>query len=360
MPVFAPQLEEQQQTRRDERGSPLRFLHQVNYILAELTGYVNIADNERGIERGCYDVDEIWYSDRLISEDVTERLKSTVSLLENVLKRRKTGARVRTDRFSISSIPRCFASSGRTHACLTEKPRVLANFLPVAFPTFGKEAEWSISSAFCWLPSDFSVSLEGSGKLASPYINNIHPAKHQALYRIIEEMNGDVRPRVTDSVWGEDGPDGKPDCEEYVEELGEDEEAIAEEEWYNSKKILLETASWSRPYLEFRCAEGPSNASSSLSIFTSLLNTLNTMVVVGTLKAEWASEALQESRRDNGSHLSHLPQELAYLIKERLPTSVTTLKEAEKYRLALMQERTVFVQTHLDIAYNVWFNMCEH
>ncbi|KAJ6567028.1 hypothetical protein B0H19DRAFT_1258190 [Mycena capillaripes] len=76
--------------------------------------------------------------------------------------------------------------------------------------------------------------------------------------------------------------------------------------------------------------------------------------------AAWVSEALQESRSNAGSRLSRLPQELVNLIKEWLPNTLMTLKEAEEYRRALMKERTVFVQTHLDTAYGVLFNMCEH
>jgi hypothetical protein len=38
------------------------------------------------------------------------------------------------------------------------------------------------------MPSDFSVLADGSVKLVSPYINNLHPMKHQALYSTIEDI----------------------------------------------------------------------------------------------------------------------------------------------------------------------------
>jgi hypothetical protein len=81
---------------------------------------------------------------------------------------------------------------------------------------------------------------------------------------------------------------------------------------------------------------------------------------VAPQQAEWAAEALQASLAADDSIFSRLPQELADLIKERLPNTVMTFKEAEAYRLALMKERTVFVKKHSDTAYGVQFNMCEH
>jgi hypothetical protein len=46
-----------------------------------------------------------------------------------------------------------------------------------------------VSDSFCWLPSDFSVdSTDGLVKLVSPYINNLHPTKHKALYSVIETV----------------------------------------------------------------------------------------------------------------------------------------------------------------------------
>jgi len=82
--------------------------------------------------------------------------------------------------------------------------------------------------------------------------------------------------------------------------------------------------------------------------------------VVPPQQAEWASKALQESHQDSGSRVSHLPQEVVNLVKGRLPTTFMTLKEAEEYRLALMDERTVFVQEYEDTACGVQINMCEH
>lgn len=44
------------------------------------------------------------------------------------------------------------------------------------------------SKKFQWLPSDFSVELDGKVTLISPYINNVHPARHKDLYSVIPEI----------------------------------------------------------------------------------------------------------------------------------------------------------------------------
>ena len=45
-----------------------------------------------------------------------------------------------------------------------------------------------VSRRFQFLPSDFSVDVDGKVTLISPYINNIHPTRHKELYSIIPEI----------------------------------------------------------------------------------------------------------------------------------------------------------------------------
>ncbi|KAJ6632478.1 hypothetical protein B0H10DRAFT_1977475 [Mycena sp. CBHHK59/15] len=160
----------------------------IDYVLAELDGYAKIADNEKGIERGCYDA--IWYSDRLISDEVTQRLKSAASALENVPEEEKDWHPGSNGQVLDLVHPSLYCIVyGRTHAHLPDKPRTQDNFLPVVFSTLRDDIKkWMCSEAFCWLPSDFAVDENGSVTLLSPYINNLHPARHQPLYRIIEDV----------------------------------------------------------------------------------------------------------------------------------------------------------------------------
>ncbi|KAJ6548599.1 hypothetical protein B0H19DRAFT_1221043 [Mycena capillaripes] len=269
-------LDQQRPLEYDERMTE----KMVDYVLAELAGYAKIADNIRGIERGCFDA--IWYSDRLISDDVTERLKSAVSVLENVPDSKRDWHPGSSEQVLDLVHPSLYCIVyDRTHAYDPHKPRVPANFLRVV-PTLGddddddSQPDWSISSAFCWLPSDFFVGLDGSVKLVSPYINNLHPEKHQALYRVIEEIlsgfipmfdrvlgdNDNDNPLACDGqrleaeqcIWGDEGPEGGPTYEEYLEELvlGEGKEPPDEDEFYDfirdewkqSKKILPEAVTY--------------------------------------------------------------------------------------------------------------------
>ena len=45
-----------------------------------------------------------------------------------------------------------------------------------------------VSKRFQWLPSDFSVEGDGMVSLTSPYINNIHPTRHNELYSVIPKI----------------------------------------------------------------------------------------------------------------------------------------------------------------------------
>ncbi|KAJ7119641.1 hypothetical protein C8R44DRAFT_672496 [Mycena epipterygia] len=160
----------------------------VDYVLAELEDHRKIADNEKGIERGCFDA--IWYSDRLLPNEVLERLKKAADALENVPDAEKDwhpGSNGQVLDLVHPSL--CCVVYGRTHAYLPGKPRIASNFLPVHAPKpKAHQGGWT-SQDFCWMPSDFAVdSQNGSVKLLSPYINNLHPALHQPLYRVIEEV----------------------------------------------------------------------------------------------------------------------------------------------------------------------------
>ncbi|KAJ7688951.1 hypothetical protein B0H17DRAFT_1331910 [Mycena rosella] len=161
----------------------------IDYILAELAGYAKIADNEKGIERGCFDA--IWYSDRLVPTDVAQRLKTAALALEDVPEDQQDWHPGSNGQVLDLVHPSLYCVVyGRTHAYLPGKPRIPSNFLPVQAPPCPQRylEKWT-SANFSWMPSDFTVDRrDGSVKLASPYINNLHPGLHQPLYRVIEEV----------------------------------------------------------------------------------------------------------------------------------------------------------------------------
>ncbi|KAJ6524427.1 hypothetical protein DFH09DRAFT_1329481 [Mycena vulgaris] len=166
----------------------------VDYVLEELAGYVKITDDELGIERGCFDA--IWYSDRLISDGIAQRLKTAVRVLEDVPENQKDWHPGSNGQVLDLVHPSLYCIVyGRSNGYLPEHPRIQSNLLPIVAPPLGKHQHpWSRSEAFCWMPSDFAVLADGSVKLLSPYINNLHPTKHEPLYRIIEEVLGGFIP----------------------------------------------------------------------------------------------------------------------------------------------------------------------
>ncbi|KAJ6558159.1 hypothetical protein B0H19DRAFT_1150150 [Mycena capillaripes] len=474
----------------------------IDYVLAELDGYAKIADDERGIERGCFEA--IWYSDRLIPNDVLQRLKSVASKLEDVPDDQKDWHPGSNKQVLDLVHPSLYCVVyGRTHAYLPGKPRVAANFLPVHPPVFESSADsrWT-SQDFSWLPSEFTVDSNGSVQLASAYINNLHPVLHQPLYRVIEEVItafipmfervlGDVN-RENDRIpfsdtqrlgpisciWGPQGqpypeddpasdededafnekflatiPKILPEAKNYIGQLDDafmpvslrgrniqciiklanihltpeqpeyeggswhvegminesiaasgiyyyDEENITESELsfrvpvgepeYHEQddkdcmRLLYDMVrnsncvqdigamltkagralSW--PNLFQHCVSSFELADTSkpghrkiLAIF--LVDPTKDPIVSATdippQQAEWASAAFEEACT---ASVGDLPRELRDLVKDHFPTTVMTLKEAEGYRLKLMEERTAFVEDHTEEAYGLKFNMCEH
>ena len=73
---------------------------------------------------------------------------------------------------------------GRTMGKLpgSDTPTILAP------PKLGDADPKFMSRRFQFLPSDFSVDGDGKVTLISPYINNIHPARHKELYSVIPEI----------------------------------------------------------------------------------------------------------------------------------------------------------------------------
>ncbi|KAF7361394.1 hypothetical protein MSAN_01172500 [Mycena sanguinolenta] len=173
----------QQQASKNASEEACLTEKMVDYVLAELDGYAKIADNERGIERACFEA--IWHSDRLISNDLLENLKSAAKTLEDVPEGGKDWHPGSNNQVLDLVHPSLYCVVyGRTHAYLPNKPRIATNYAPVQAP---EPSKWA-SPNFSWLPSDFTVDGTGSVKLASPYINNLHPVLHRPTYDIIEQV----------------------------------------------------------------------------------------------------------------------------------------------------------------------------
>ncbi|KAJ7771992.1 hypothetical protein DFH07DRAFT_913748 [Mycena maculata] len=161
----------------------------INYVLTELEGYLNIADQDTGIERGCFDA--VWYSDKPIPLQLSDALKSAVAKLEAGAKDWHPGSDEQVLDLVHPSL-HCVVY-GRTRAFLPDSPRIEDNLLVVGPPAGGtSDSDWTreftLSQRFAWLPSDFTVREDGSVRLVSPYINNLHPVLHKSMYHVIESL----------------------------------------------------------------------------------------------------------------------------------------------------------------------------
>ncbi|KAF7291522.1 hypothetical protein MKEN_01486800 [Mycena kentingensis (nom. inval.)] len=181
----------------------------IDYVFAELEGYIKIADNEKCIERAAFE--GIWHSDKLFSPEYAERLRTAVRVLEDVPDDKKDWHPGSNGQVLDLIHPSLYCVVyNRTHAYLPGKPRISENFLPVEAPKLDAYSDQWVSNEFCWMPSDFAVDENGVVKLVSPYINNLHPKQHQSLYPIIEEAIAGFVPmweRVLGDVNRENGKD---------------------------------------------------------------------------------------------------------------------------------------------------------
>ncbi|KAJ6583180.1 hypothetical protein B0H10DRAFT_2097775 [Mycena sp. CBHHK59/15] len=166
-------LDQQAALPLEEKMTP----NMINYVLTELAGYSRLSDMGRGIESGCFDA--IWYSDRLVPTDVSNHLRCPEDLKD--WHPGSNGQVLDLVHPSLYCI-----SYNRTH-CLGPSNLGFTALQPPEYD--GDRAEKCLSTKFCWLPSDFAVdAVDGSVKLVSSYINNLHPVKQKFLYGVIESV----------------------------------------------------------------------------------------------------------------------------------------------------------------------------
>ncbi|KAJ7213212.1 hypothetical protein B0H12DRAFT_1194877 [Mycena haematopus] len=199
-------LHQQDGLKVEQKLSP----NMINYVLTELVGYARLSDPVTGIECGPFDA--IWYSDRLISSEVSDRLRAAVVELENAPDDLKDWHPRSNGQVLDLVHPSLYCIVyGRTRYSDFTKPTPPPLFEPPNVDHWVMDQVrqlTSISESFCWLPSDFSIdATDGSVKLVSSYINNLHPTKHKAMYPIIESVLSSFIPlfeRVLSQINGQD------------------------------------------------------------------------------------------------------------------------------------------------------------
>jgi hypothetical protein len=165
---------------------------QIDYVLAELEYYDAIRENS--IEMSS--VDGVWQSDYLITNELKQSLIECVRVLEDVP---ELDWHPGTNNQILDLVhPSLFCLVYGETKILNKKERIVSlentltnldNDGEIIYADLGDEKypDYTMSSSYQWLPSEFKVSNEGQVKIES-YINNLIPTQHEKLYKVIEEI----------------------------------------------------------------------------------------------------------------------------------------------------------------------------
>ncbi|KAJ6589999.1 hypothetical protein DFH09DRAFT_1307454 [Mycena vulgaris] len=148
----------------------------INYIVMELEGYEKISDQDTGIQRGCFDA--IWYSDMLISNDLSEAFKSAAAQLDNGEKdwhRNSDGLVLDLVHPSLYCVV-----YGRTRAFLPDTLRTESNLLVVGPPARG--------TSDLDFTQEFTLSQKRQRAARFVVYQQLEPVLHKPLYPINEEI----------------------------------------------------------------------------------------------------------------------------------------------------------------------------
>ncbi|WP_448317730.1 DUF4246 domain-containing protein [Streptomyces sp. CO7] len=162
----------------------------IRYVLAELAHYAELRDGRTGIEVSA--VDGVWKSDSLVEDELRDRLREAVRVLEEVPEEDKDWHPGSDGQVLDLVHPSLFClvrdvSGGPERAW--EKPRNGPSYSYYGSTRPGYE----FSDRFQWLPTDVAVGDDGDVTFRS-YVNNVHPEKHWELADVLPELFARVRP----------------------------------------------------------------------------------------------------------------------------------------------------------------------
>ncbi|KAG8955293.1 hypothetical protein FRC00_005430, partial [Tulasnella sp. 408] len=232
---------------------------EVDYVLNELAGYEKMRDDATGVQQSCFS--RIYESDILIPDELRDRLKEAVKVLENVPDAEKdwhprSDGQV-LDLVHPSLYPIVYGRTLRYPEGVKPEERKIEEFQPIVAPdsSITPGEDWSFSRKFAWLSTDFKITEDGSSAKAVSYINNLHPS-HTELYSVIEALvarfsflfdrvltdlicyNESFHPRIND---GYDFKDDNPDKPEQEEDEDDEVYEARVDSWNMQRPIDLPT-----------------------------------------------------------------------------------------------------------------------
>ncbi|GGW98662.1 hypothetical protein GCM10010297_20580 [Streptomyces malachitofuscus] len=154
---------------------------QVRYVLAELVHYAALRDGRTGVEVSA--VDGVWQSDTLIDDELRDRLREAVRVLEEVPEAEQDW-HPGSDGLVLDLVhPSLFCLVREVSGAPERAWRNPTNHY----------SKYEFSERFQWLPTDVDVSDDGDVAFRS-YVNNVHPEKHGALASVLPEVFARFRP----------------------------------------------------------------------------------------------------------------------------------------------------------------------
>ncbi|KAJ2696758.1 hypothetical protein H4218_004389 [Coemansia sp. IMI 209128] len=243
------------------------------YVLDELAYYASLSPLDSKV--GLSAADGVWLADMLIDAETTTKLKKYATILEGVpdyLKdwypndrsrllnlidpslypldytRSKLCLQTSTSpqaALGIDNVGDIPGSLDRWHQALDAAKHGDSDYY---MPVGAKRCGSYFSDRFCWLPSEFRVDDAGAVTIES-YINNLHPAKHAALYAITADVFSKFLPLleqvVTDLVHPRQ-PRVKPDPSKYYVS----DEPFPSDGYYSDVKLWKGRATFVHPQPE--------------------------------------------------------------------------------------------------------------
>jgi hypothetical protein len=160
--------------------------------MEELEAYAELREDETGFE-ASFDImwqydrliglpqpgsyEKIWKSDHLIPPTLKSALMRAAEPLESVPDSEKDWHPGSNDQVlnlvHPSLYPIVYSRSILTSGSTVDPPDVTDEFT---------------SKRFQWMPSNFKVDIDGTARLVSPYINNLHPQDHAELVGVIAQI----------------------------------------------------------------------------------------------------------------------------------------------------------------------------
>ncbi|KIO24287.1 hypothetical protein M407DRAFT_26303 [Tulasnella calospora MUT 4182] len=343
------------------RGDKLKEA-EVEWVLEELEDYAKMRDETTGIQPSCHI--RIWESDELVSQDLYSRLRSAVSVFENVPEEEKDW-----------------------------HPRSNNQVLDLVHPSlfcavYGRTQFWDTSNGGRELKLlDTPDGENGSPARALGYINNVHPQKHKDLITAIEYLVGrfsllwdkvltDIhskhdfrdlgRAKVSGSyewIYNPDYP--LPRWEEF-EQLGSKENGSSNQPVGAVKTFVNRCIAFPNTYQHqvssFKLVD-PTKPGHRKIVALFLVDPEDRLPSTSDIppqQSDWTREAIFEALvRGNHRMKAPLPVELVDMVADRVD-NVMTLEEAKAYRLELMDERAAFVDVVDEQHFCTTFNFCEH